>query len=111
LVAAGITRVLYIEPYTKSLALELHADSLQTFLPDSDGLAATPAVRPEKMVVVPYTGVGPRMYEDHFLKSDELKDSDGNFRAPGSLSPIASVRLTELEHVEKVAAELVPAVT
>ena len=37
IVAAGITRVFYIEPYEKSLALELHSDAIVSDPEQSDG--------------------------------------------------------------------------
>ena len=101
LVAAGITEVLYIEPYTKSLAVELHSDSLQTQTQEPE------SGEQKKMLVSPYTGVGPRMYEDHFVKLGDLKGASGAFDDPSGDSPIVSVRLTELDRVEKAAAELV----
>src|SRR5690606_6216358 len=37
LVAAGIRRVYYVEPYIKSLALELHSDAITSALPKIEG--------------------------------------------------------------------------
>ncbi|MBF4218320.1 deaminase, partial [Vibrio anguillarum] len=47
IVAAGILRVVYIEPYEKSLALKLHDDALT----DANGT--------HKVVLVPFEGVSP----------------------------------------------------
>ncbi|WP_420414196.1 anti-phage dCTP deaminase [Roseibium sp.] len=101
LVTAGIREVYYVEPYVKSLAIELHSDSIQL----------DEVVDPEKqtrMAVRPFTGVGPRMYEDHFIKRGELKNEDtGSFDYKTMGSPISGARLDALENIEKAAAGLV----
>lgn len=51
IVAAGIKRVVYIEPYPKSLAVDLHGDSISTDEKSQD-----------RVKFVPFTGVSPRMY-------------------------------------------------
>ena len=71
LVTAGVGYD-YIEPYVKSLATELHCDAIATELPAPDKYGHRK--KAGKMVVVPFTGVGPRMYDDFFAKRGELKD-------------------------------------
>ena len=66
IVAAGIRRVVYIEPYAKSLALELHDNAIQL---DS-------AADVSKIPFVPFLGVAPRHYSDMFLM-DKRKSDDG----------------------------------
>lgn len=62
IIAAGITRVVYIEPYPKSKAREFHADSMEMgFSADAD-----------KVHFEPFVGVGPRRFLDLF--SMELGD-------------------------------------
>lgn len=106
LVTAGIKRVYYVEPYVKSLASELHSDAIANELPrrPRDGMPADAG----KMVVVPFTGVGVRMYEDFFVKRAELKGSDGSYQPPIGGVPEHAVRLKALESVEAKAAALVP---
>lgn len=99
LVAAGINVVYYVEPYVKSLAIELHSDAIQTSVSDDEQ-------EPSKMAVIPFTGVGPRMYEDHFLKRGELKRDGGIFVPPSGVTPISGARLGALEEIEKQAANL-----
>lgn len=66
IVASGIKRVVYLEPYAKSLAINLHDDSI------ADNLSSTES---EGMVVfVPYQGVSPRFYNRIFNKTGDLKD-------------------------------------
>ena len=60
------------------------------------------------MVVVPFTGVGPRMYEDFFAKRTELKRDDGSYQKPHRGLSEYAVRLKELRVVEERAAALIP---
>jgi deoxycytidylate deaminase len=59
IVAAGITRVVFVEPYPKSQALRLHEDSI-IFVetPTNSGK--------NKVAFEPFVGVGPRKYIDLF---------------------------------------------
>jgi len=100
MVTAGVSEVQYIEPYVKSLATELHYDSISSERFKKDKT-------PDKMVVVPFTGVGPRMYEDFFTKRTELKDDSGGLVIPSADVPQAAVRVLNLEDVENKAVELV----
>lgn len=102
LVAAGVTAVFYIEPYVKSLAFELHSDSIS-----SDGPIQPPDGR-GTMVIAPFTGVGPRMYDDFFVKRGELKGPRGAYRPQEDGEPFYAVRLRELNSVEDAAVGLVP---
>lgn len=63
IIDSGIIRVVYVEPYPKSKALELHDDSieLRTRLDDS--------VSANKVVFEPFTGVGARRFLDLFSMS------------------------------------------
>jgi deoxycytidylate deaminase len=68
IVAAGIKRVVYIEPYAKSLALELHGNSIQL---DHGGDTS-------KIPFVPFLGVAPRNYSNIFFAAPDRKDKHGN---------------------------------
>lgn len=57
IVAAGIKRVVYVEPYPKSKAEELHSDSIEI---DDD------AHESDKVNFVPFVGVGSRRFIDLF---------------------------------------------
>ena len=109
LVVAGISHVYYIEPYVKSLASELHGDSILT-TPPVDLITGQPTEeKVDKMLVLPFTGVGPRMYEDHFTKRSELKvKGAGDYIEPRGEFPALAVRVSELARVEELAAGLVP---
>lgn len=56
IIAAGITRVVYIEPYPKSKALEFHNDSITEDERNSD----------TKVFFEPFVGVGPRSFYNLF---------------------------------------------
>ena len=56
IIGAGITKVLYIEPYPKSKAFELHKDAISAI---SEGEAG-------RIPFIPFIGVGPRRYFDLF---------------------------------------------
>ncbi|MBY0432389.1 MAG: hypothetical protein K2Q10_14430, partial [Rhodospirillales bacterium] len=70
IVAAGIHEVQYIQPYPKSRARRLHDDSL-TDQPDQAITASRPG---GKVLIRPFVGVAPRLYQRAFLKDRELKD-------------------------------------
>jgi deoxycytidylate deaminase len=106
LVAAGIREVLYVEPYVKSLAADLHSDSIQTESPPIDATGKREAAK--GMLILPFTGVGPRMYQDYFLKREELKTETGQYKEPTGQAPAYAVRLREAAEVETAAARLIP---
>ncbi len=62
IIAAGIKKVVYIEPYPKSLALDFHEDAISTNEKSSD-----------LVNFIPFVGVGPRKFFDLF----SMKQSDG----------------------------------
>lgn len=58
IIAAGITEVIYVEPYPKSRALDLHNDSITTLPVDRN--------ENNKLVFKPFEGVGPRRFFELF---------------------------------------------
>jgi deoxycytidylate deaminase len=66
IVAAGIERVVFLEPYPKSYAKELHADSIE--------IEGSKDVK--KVKFVPFMGIAPFRYRDFFEKG-RRKDSSG----------------------------------
>lgn len=66
IIAAGIARVVYIEPYEKSLAMELHDDAISTNPSDTG-----------KTFFDSFEGVSPRKYSSFFFGRGERKDSSG----------------------------------
>lgn len=61
IIAAGIKRVVYIEPYQKSRAKEQHKDAITCGFHDKGGDAEDKKVRFE-----PFVGIGPRRFFDIF---------------------------------------------
>lgn len=61
IVAAGISRVIYIEPYAKSRAEELHEDAIVV-----EERARDEERRRRRVPFTPFVGVGPRRYFDLF---------------------------------------------
>lgn len=68
IVAAGIKRVVYIEPYEKSLAMELHADAITHSDVSRDE---------NKVLFENFEGVSPERYESFFKYSTKRKDDQG----------------------------------
>ena len=66
IIAAGIHKVFYIEPYEKSLAIELHDDAIAL---DTDSTA-------DKVQFLHFEGVAPRQYQNLF-KPREARKRDG----------------------------------
>ncbi len=95
IVAAGIKRVVYIEPYSKSLAQQLYPDSISV---DSE-LNGT-----RKVSCEPFVGVGPSRYLSLFSMVEERKSKNGIAKSfkrknarPRCLSYPASYVIEELE--------------
>lgn len=67
--AAGIARVVFVEPYAKSKARDLHADSIELVGEPADGeskATLTASLASERTRFEPFLGVGPRRYFDLF---------------------------------------------
>ena len=74
IVASGIERVIFLEPYPKSLAIELHSDSIKVAGADRQQYSGFPSVLFEH-----FSGITPRRYREFFERS-RRKDGDGNFQ-------------------------------
>lgn len=74
-VASGVSRVVYVEPYPKSLALELHGDAME--FEENDAA--------DKVKLKSFVGVAPRRYSKLFsIRSEDgrrlkRKNADGTF--------------------------------
>jgi cytidine deaminase len=66
IIASGINKVVFMEPYPKSKAHELHGDEIQ-IESESD---------PKRVAFIPFLGISPYRYRDIFQK-DRRKTSDG----------------------------------
>jgi deoxycytidylate deaminase len=65
IIAAGIDRVVYVEPYPKSKALEFHSDSIKL----KTKFEADDKTDGDHVVFEPFTGVGARRFLDFFSMS------------------------------------------
>jgi deoxycytidylate deaminase len=91
IVAAGIQRVVYIEPYAKSLAPQLHDDAIVI---DADDPPS------DKVRFEPFVGVAPRRYLEFFLVP-KRRGSDGTrlparaMSLPKALRPLIEIPIEE----------------
>ena len=102
IVAVGIERVYYIQPYEKSLASDLHDDAIQLDPSEVDA-------KPEKVKFLHFEGVSPRKYLAFFEARSERK-RDGKavevvVRAapkidPEHLDPYVDFEAKVTEHLE-----------
>jgi deoxycytidylate deaminase len=72
IVAAGIMKVFYIEPYEKSLAKDLHKDSIAFEVEETQGQ------QPRRVEFLHYEGVSPRQFHSVF-RAVGRKNSDGKY--------------------------------
>jgi deoxycytidylate deaminase len=63
IIAAGLSRVVYVEPYPKSKALDFHSDSIDLQTSLEGGMESV------RVVFQPFTGVGARRFLDFFSMS------------------------------------------
>lgn len=73
IITSGIQKVIYIEPYEKSLAIDLHDDSISTksdYFDSQNG-------RQVKVEVRSFHGTSPRKYQAFFSKTRERKHPGG----------------------------------
>lgn len=110
IIASGITRVVYVEPYPKSRALDLHSDSIQLKTELEKASSETNGL----VIFEPFIGVGPRRFLDLFSMSlgggSKLrrKDKNGNILEwDKSSAPIRTplIGKSYLE-IERAAAEM-----
>jgi cytidine deaminase len=91
IVAAGISKLVYIEPYAKSLAAELYPDSIAV-----DGEHS----KNKQVPFVPFVGIAPRQYMDLFAASSR-KNKDGtitSFSAKSAMPKFTQEHGVYLEH-------------
>jgi deoxycytidylate deaminase len=74
IIAAGVAKVVFLEPYPKSLASDLHADAICVEGGDRGHYQAYPSVEFEH-----FCGVTPRRYREIFERGKRKKDQDGSF--------------------------------
>ena len=70
IVSAGVDEVQFIEPYPKSLAIDMHDDSIVV---ETSGWKP-PSQGGTHVRFRPFSGVSPRLYKRAFMKNRDLKD-------------------------------------
>lgn len=114
IIAVGIRNVFYIEPYPKSAALELYADSIEVDPKLSRSKYSERlnehAICDPKVYFIPFEGVAPRRYHDLF---EHGKRKDGNGVAHGfdlrTAKPRQAPQFPALLRAEQMVAESVRA--
>jgi deoxycytidylate deaminase len=100
IIASGLSRVVFLEPYPKSLAADLHGGAVEVEHGDRGQYEGFPAVRFEH-----FFGVTPRRYRELFERV-RRKDEDGTFvpyaTSTGRPAPFLDIKApfyTQLEEV------------
>lgn len=96
IVASGVSEVVFLEPYPKSLASRLHADSIEIEGQERGGYKDYPSVEFKH-----FYGVTPRRYREFFERS-RRKDGNGDFETYlfGKKKPFVDIKspfYTQLE--------------
>jgi deoxycytidylate deaminase len=89
IISAGIKRVVYMEPYPKSKAKELHKNEIEIERPSTS-----------KVSFMPFLGISPQRYRDIFQKKNRKTDGKANKWYRGEPRPMIDVlapTYTELE--------------
>lgn len=97
IVAAGISNVVYIEPYEKSLALSLHDDTLSHKKIE------------KKVWLKPFQGVAPSRYQAFFKNTTPIKDDEGKIIWTDRLDQLQVDKTfvdSYLEHETRIAAKI-----
>jgi deoxycytidylate deaminase len=102
IIAAGISKVVFLEPYPKSLTFQLHNDSVEIEAGDRGTYSKFPSVQ-----FVHFFGVTPRRYQLMFARG-RRKDGKGNFvqYANGKQRPIVDLKSPAYTQPESIALEL-----
>jgi deoxycytidylate deaminase len=94
IIAAGVKRVVYIEPYPKSYAEQLHHDAIIVGRSKSE----------DKVVFEPFIGISPHRYRDLFARDKRRKQDDGTFKPWIEDGPQPIVRFTVATYLSNEAA-------
>jgi len=97
IIAAGVSRVTYIEPYPKSLAEEFHLDAIVI---DPVGEVTN------KLVFQPFFGIAPRLYSQSF-RMPKRKDRQGEVMEwQASIDRLPKLAVTSLAYIDSERVEL-----
>ncbi|MGP3592295.1 anti-phage dCTP deaminase [Vagococcus sp. WN89Y] len=96
IIAAGIKRVVYIEPYPKSKAYDFHSESISSEYSESG-----------KVIFEPFIGIGPRVYFNLFSLVNgngnkiKRKDSNGNVLVWSESNAMLRHKLQPVSYLER----------
>jgi len=76
IIAAGISRVVYIEPYSKSKAIDFHFESINHDNKSLDKLEGAIDVGHKKVSFESFAGIGPRLFREVFVLGDRKRKTD-----------------------------------
>lgn len=102
IIASGIKKVVFLEPYPKSLASELHCDALEIEGEDRGSYSSFPPV-----VFEHFHGVTPRRYRELFER-EKRKDEHGEFAqfggkgGDGQPIPVIDIRVPFYFQLEEI---------
>jgi deoxycytidylate deaminase len=98
IVAAGIAKVIFLEPYPKNLAFDLHSDSIQVEGGDRGHYYDFPAVQFEH-----FYGVPPRRFREIFERAIKRKNEKGQLieYRDGHPRPIIDLKFPFYSQLEK----------
>lgn len=89
IVSSGFSKVVFLEPYPKSLAEGLHADSIEFENSERGKYSKFPSVKFEH-----FFGVTPRKYRELFERASRKNDKSGKFKShltEGAPTPIVNI--------------------
>lgn len=89
IICSGISRVIYFEPYPKSLAKELHSDAI-VFDPEHEDIET------DKVIFIPYRGVAPGRFHDFFTMQEERKNDKGYMAIKSKVEQAESPRYVRM---------------
>lgn len=88
IVASGVRKVIFLEPYPKSLASKLHSDSISIEGQDRGHYHKFPSVEFEH-----FYGVSPRRYRDMFYRAKRKDNDTGKFLPYISGAPVPNISI------------------
>ncbi|MCY1291089.1 tRNA-specific adenosine deaminase [compost metagenome] len=99
IVASGIAKVVFLEPYPKSLTSDLHSDSVKI-----EGMSRGAYGRFPSVEFVPFFGITPRRYREFFSRTK--RKSGAVFEAYKDDTPRAMVRESSASYLEMESAAI-----
>lgn len=100
IVASGIAKVVFLEPYPKSLTSDLHSDSVKI-----EGMSRGPYGKFPAVEFSPFFGITPRRYREFFSRTKRKTGSDFEPYRSAEPQPMVKVNLAPILESEKITIE------